>query len=364
MAHASYRRESMRIAHVVHGLGIGGQERLIVQLSHELARRGHEPTIVSLSEGGAMRSEVNGIPVHDASRGFSGMAGLVGLFRSGAVEVVHTHNPPPLLSAMPAALLAGVRRRVHTKHGANVYGRRALWAARGLVRALDAVVAVSPQTADVARTKERVPEGRLRVVANGIPLASFHPDAEARRRIRAELGIAEGAFVVGSVGRLVVEKDYPLLVRAMAPLLSERVRLVIAGDGDARGAIEQAIPGALARWVTLTGTRRDVPAVLSAFDVFALSSRTEGLPLAVPEAMAVGLPIVATAVGGLPSVVVAGTGVLVASGDESALGAALGAYASDAPRVRATGEAARAHALATFSLERMADAYERIYRGD
>jgi glycosyltransferase involved in cell wall biosynthesis len=288
----------------------------------------------------------------------------VSFFRREGIEVVHTHNPPPLLSAMPAALLAGVRRRVHTKHGANVYGRRALWAARGLVRALDALVAVSPQTADVARAKERVPEGRLHVVANGIPLASFHPDADARQRIRADLGIPGDAFVVGSVGRLVVEKDYPLLVRAMAPWLGERVRLVLVGEGDARPAIEKAIPAALARWVTLTGARRDVPAALAALDLFALSSRTEGLPLAVPEAMAVGLPVVATAVGGLPSVIVPGTGTLVPSGDEAALGAALGAYIVDHAHARATGEAARTHALASFSLERMADAYECIYRGN
>jgi glycosyltransferase involved in cell wall biosynthesis len=354
----------MRIAHVVHGLGIGGQERLVVHLSHELARRGHEPTIVSLSPGGEMRSEAGGIPIHEVTRDASVIARLARLFRREAVDVVHTHNPPPLLDAMPAALLSAVKRRVHTKHGANVYGFRALWAARALVRALDAVVAVSPQTADVARAKERVPERRLRVVSNGIPLGAFRPDAGARARVRAELGVAPDAFVVGSVGRLVAEKDYPLLVRAMAPWLSERVRLVLVGEGDARAAIERTIPAGLARWVVLTGARRDVPAVLAAFDVFALSSRTEGLPLAVPEAMATGLPVVATAVGGLPSVVVAGTGALVPAGDEAALGDALGAFVLDRSCARATGEAARRHALATFSIERMADAYECIYRGE
>lgn len=358
---------AMRIVHVVQGLGIGGQERLVMYLSHELAARGHEPLIVTLSLGGDVRAESNGIPVVDAIRGDHADASLVArlaqLLHKARADVVHTHNPAPMLHAMPAALLARVRRRVHTKHGANVYGRRALWAARAMVRTLHAVVAVSPQTADVARIKEKVPEGRLRVIPNGIPLRPFHPDGAARARVRADLGIAADAFVIGSVGRLAAEKDYPLLVRAVSRLLSEQVRLVLVGEGDARADIERAIPPELARHVILTGARRDVPSLLASFDLFALSSRTEGLPLAVPEAMASALPVVATGVGGIPSVVPATCGVLVPAGDEAALAKAIGALARDRDRCRAMGAASRSYALETFSIERMADAYERIYLG-
>ncbi len=358
----------MRIVHVVQGLGIGGQERLVIYLSQELARRGHEPAIVSLSLGGELRGEAHGVPVFDVPRGDGADYSLIGrlahLLHAQRAEVVHTHNPAPMLHAVPAALLARVRRRVHTKHGANRYGRRGLWAARALVHAVHAVVAVSSQTADVARSKELVPEQRLRIVPNGIPLLPYHPDAQARSRVRAELGIHSDAFVIGSVGRLVAEKDYPLLVRSVAHLLSERVRLVIVGDGDARAEIERAIPSERSRYVTLTGVRRDIPSVLASFDLFALSSRTEGLPLAVPEAMASALPVVATAVGGLPSVVPATCGVLVRPGDEAELARTIGALTRDRTRARAMGEAARRHALARFSIERMADDYERIYRGD
>ncbi len=252
---------------------------------------------------------------------------------------------------------------MHTKHGANRYGPRALWAARTLVRTMHAVVAVSSHTADVARAKERVPERRLRVVPNGIPLRPFHPDARARARTRADLGIPPDAFVIGSVGRLVAEKDYPLLVRAVGHLLSERVRLVIVGDGDARAAIERAVPAGRSRYVTLTGVRRDIPALLASFDVFALASRTEGLPLAVREAMACALPIVATAVGGLPGVVPSSSGLLVRAGDEADLARTLGALVHDPSRARTLGAAARRHALERFSIERMADDYERIYGG-
>jgi glycosyltransferase involved in cell wall biosynthesis len=355
----------MRIVHVVQGLGIGGQERLVVQLSRELAGRGHDPAIVSLSLGGRVRSEAIGVPVYDAPRrpgpDPSLVARLATLLAKLHADVVHTHNPAPLLHAIPAALIARVPRRIHTKHGANLYGTRGLWAARVVVRSLHALVAVSPETAAIARSKERVPPRLLHVVPNGIPLRDFAPDANARARVRAELGIPPAAFVVGSVGRLAPEKDYPLLVRALTPLLADDLRLVLVGDGDARAAIEQAIAPERAPFVTFTGARADVAALLAAFDVFALSSRTEGLPLAIPEAMATGLPVVATAVGGLPSSVPPDCGVLVAAGDEDALRLAVTALARDEARRSAMGRSARRHALARFSLDRVTDAYEAVY---
>lgn len=357
----------MRIVHVVQGLAIGGQERLVVAMSRELARRGHEPVIVSLCRGGAVRAQACGVPIVDAVRADGADASLVvrlaSVLRALRADAVHTHNPAPLLHAMPAAIVAGVRRRVHTKHGVNVYGPGALWSARAVVRAVHAVVAVSAETAEVARAKERVPPRVLHVVPNGIPLAAFHPDTAARARIRAELQIPPEAFVVGSVGRLAREKDYPLLVRAAAPMLGEGVRLVLVGDGASRGEVERAIDRALAPFVTLTGARCDVADLLCAFDVFALSSRTEGFPLAVPEAMAAALPIVATRVGGVPSAVPVECGVLVDSGDETALSRALSALAADRDRARSLGACARRHALAFFSIERTTDAYEALYRG-
>ncbi len=357
----------MRIVHVVQGLGIGGQERLVVHLSRALAARGHEPSIVSLSPGGEVRAEAADLAVYDATRANGADPSLVvrlaSLLSKLRADVVHTHNPAPMLHAVPAALVAGVARRVHTKHGANIYGPRGIWAARALVRALDALVAVSVETAAAARAKERPSPRRLHVIPNGIPLAAFGPDPEARARVREELGVPPDAFVVGSVGRLAPEKDYPLLVRAMAPLLCELVRLVLVGVGEDRPAIERAIPPDRARHVVLTGVRHDVAALLASFDVFALSSRTEGLPLVIPEAMASALPIVATAVGGIPSAVPAACGLVVEPGKEAPLRGAIEALARDAARIRAMGEAARRHALAHFSIDRMTDAYERIYRG-
>ncbi len=358
----------MRVLHVVQTLGMGGQERLILDLSRELLRRGHEVGVASLTPGGDLRPEfAPDIQVFDVTRksGFDAavIARMAATIRRFSPDVVHTHNPSPMFYAVPAARALLVRRIVHTKHGANIYGPRSLHAARVVARAVSAFVAVSEGTADTARIKERVPARLLHVIPNGIPLGRFSPNAETRARVRRELGIPERAFVVGSVGRLAPEKDYPLLVRGMIPLLGEDTRLVLVGEGPSRGEVQATIPEGLARFVTLTGARRDVPDLLAAFDVFSLTSKTEGLPLVIPEAMASALPIVATAVGGLPSIVPATVGHLVPHGDAAGLTDAFTALGKDEARRRAMGAAAREHALARFSLEKMTDRYEALYRG-
>src|SRR5262249_54390261 len=144
------------------------------------------------------------------------------------------------------------------------------------------------------------------------------------------LGLPEDAFVLGTVGRVVAEKDHALLLRAAAPLVSERVRLVVIGDGPLLAGLraQAAMLGSRAAFIHLAGARLDAGRLYPAFDAFVLSSRTEGLPLALLEAMASGLPVVATAVGGIPGVVVDGqTGRLVPPGDEAALRGALLALA-------------------------------------
>ena len=150
----------------------------------------------------------------------------------------------------------------------------------------------------------------------------------------------------------------------MGPLLSSRVRLVIVGDGESRADVEAAVaalPGDGPRWVVMTGRRMDVPRLVHAFDVFALSSKTEGLPLVVPEAMAAGLPIVATAVGGLPSVIDPRVTGLLVPVDEAALYHALAEHETDRDFARAMGAKARETALERYSYDRMVDAYLALY---
>jgi sugar transferase (PEP-CTERM/EpsH1 system associated) len=357
------------IVHVISSFGVGGQERVALDLAIGQKARGHKVSVLSLAPApdGAMADEFreHGIAVDRVPKKAEGLdATLVprlvrALKRLGA-EVVHTHNPLPLIYAAPAARIAGAAA-IHTKHGVNPGGRGHRMLRRAAAQLTHAFVAVSDTTEKQAREQHDAPEQRIHTIANGIRLDRYHPDPDARAEVRMALGLGD-AWVVGTVGRLDPFKNQALLVRAMAPLLSSHVRLVIVGDGPTRGEVEAEIAKLPEpKWVVMTGRRMDVPHLLPAFDVFALSSKSEGLPLVVPEAMAVGLPIVATAVGGLPSVIDDGKTGLLVPVEELALSAALAKLAAHRELAKTMGEAARETALHRYSADRMVDAYLDLY---
>lgn len=360
----------LSIVHVLSSYGVGGQERVALDLAIGQRARGHRVSILSLAPppDGAMADEIARAGaelgrVPKKARGVDPtlVVRLAKELRARGADVVHTHNPLPLVYGIPAARLVGAAA-IHTKHGKNPSGRANQLLRRAAAQFAHAFVAVSETTATQAREQREMPENRLHVIPNGIRLDRYAPDQEARAAIRVELGLGD-AFVVGTVGRLDKFKNQALLVRAMAPLLSSRVRLVIVGEGDARPEVEAAIKALPdPRWVVMTGRRMDVPRVVHAFDVFALSSSTEGLPLVVPEAMAASLPIVATAVGGLPDVIDEGeTGHLVPV-EETALRNAIAGLEQDRERARAMGMRGRVTALERYSHDRMVDEYLALYR--
>jgi glycosyltransferase involved in cell wall biosynthesis len=215
----------------------------------------------------------------------------------------------------------------------------------------------------------RVPAEKVTVIANGVDTDLFRPASSVgtptvgRLRARFEIGQAP---VVGHVARLAPVKNQPLLVDAFA-VVRERVpdaRLIIVGEGDERPAIEARVAArGLGDVVHLAGEARDVPALLREFDVFALPSKAEGTSMSVLEAMASGVPVVASAVGGTPDVVAHGRcGVLVAPNDTAALAAAL-AELLDAPeRRRELAFAARARVEELYSEPQVARRYEALYR--
>ncbi len=360
----------LRIAHLLSSFLVGGQERVAHDLAARQRRDGHEVTVLALAApDGPMAEELARAGV--ATRALVKRGGfdptlparLALFFVRSHIDVVHTHNPQPLIYGAPASRLVGARA-IHTKHGANLYGGRQLALIRLAARLVDAYVAVSEVTARVARERREVAEARLRVIENGIDLDRFHPDGAARASARAELRIPPDAWLVGTVGRLSPEKDQALLLRAAAPLLDEKARLVVVGDGAESGALEglrRTLPAG--RFIHLVGARRDVPRLLAALDAFALPSRSEGLPLVIPEAMATGLPVVATAVGGVPSVIDQGaTGFLVPPGDEPALRERLAVLRADRALGRVLGARGRTVALERYSAERMARDYLALYQ--
>jgi glycosyltransferase involved in cell wall biosynthesis len=358
----------LSIVHVLSSYGVGGQERVALDLAIGQKQRGHEVSVLSLATepDGAMAAEFTqaGISVGRVPK-YGGLdptlvPRLARELHRRKIDVVHTHNPLPLIYGAPAARLVGAAA-IHTKHGVNPGSRGHRMLRRAAGRLTHAFVAVSDTTEAQAREQHDAPLRKLHTIPNGIRLDRYAPDLEARAAARVELGLGD-AWVIGTVGRLDDYKNQSLLVRAMAPHLSSTVRLVIVGDGESRPEVESAIASLPdPRWVVMTGRRMDVPKLVHAFDVFALSSKSEGLPLVVPEAMAASLPIIATAVGGLPSVVDEGvTGMLVPV-DQDALSAALGRLIGDHELARTMGAKARVVALARYSHDRMVDAYLALY---
>jgi glycosyltransferase involved in cell wall biosynthesis len=351
----------IRIAHVVQQLDTGGMERLLVEFARHADRASFEPCFVAIGPSGAVAEEL-------AACGWDVTAlaeppglrptivyRLARLFHDRRVDVVHTHNTKPLLYAGPAARLAGVRGVVHTRHGRrHGASRRQALAFRWAARCADHVVGVSDDTGRLCRG-EGVDPRVVRTVPNGIDLERFPvagPDPS-------------GPAVF--VGRLVADKGVATLLRAARAVAAVRpaFRLAIAGAGpceaELRGlAADLGIAGGV---VDFLGEVRDVSGLLGRASLFVLPSLTEGMPLTVLEAMARGLPVVATSVGGTPEAVADGeTGLLVPPGDATALAGALLRVHADPEGARRMGLAGRRRAEVRFDVRRMVSEYEALYR--
>jgi len=347
----------------------GGAERLLVELAVRLDRARFDPAVACFrQEAFADELAAAGRTVHvvPKRRAFdlALLLRLRRLLRREAIAVVHAHD----IQSAAYGLLAGRLARVPallTVHGLGIFRqKRARWLLPRLGRWLDRVVFVGEWLQRAGAEQFGFRPRRPLVVHNGVDTAAFAP-GPPDASLRAELGVPQGAPVVGSVGNLRAVKDYPCLLRAFA-LARARVPdavLVLVGDGPERPRLEAlARELGIAEAVRFAGARADVRHVLRLFDVFALSSHTEGISVALLEAMATGLPAVLSRTGGNPEVAVEdGTASLVPVGDHEAMGHALAGLLADPARRRAMGEAARRRVEAEFSLDRMVKAYEAVY---
>jgi sugar transferase (PEP-CTERM/EpsH1 system associated) len=348
------------IAHVTRSLDIGGQEKMLVEFAHHADRARYEITVVVLEGRGPLADALEAAGARvitlDEPGGLRPRITwrLARLFRSHRFDVVHTHDEKPLLYGVPAARLARVPAVIHTHHHGPLPGvkRRHTVMIALLARWIDRLVCVSQASRDWLVTR-RVPSSKTVCLRNGIDLARF-----------AYAGPCPTGPVI-TVARLSPEKDQEMLLRSVALLRDAlpEVRLEIAGDGPRRAALEAlSAELGLQNRVRFLGEVQDVPALLARGSVFVLSSLTEGMSLTLLEAMASGLPVVATRVGGNPEVVVDGeTGVLVPSGQPEELARALQAVLQDPRRAAQFGLAARKRVESHFDVRRMVAEYEALY---
>ncbi|QQM43248.1 glycosyltransferase [Streptomyces liliifuscus] len=301
----------MKALHVITGLGVGGAEQQLRLLVRHLPV---DCDVVTLTNPGAVAEDLtaDGVRVMHlgmhGNRDLSALPRLVREIRGGRYDVVHTHLYRACVYGRIAARLAGVRAVVATEHSlgdSQMEGRRLTAGVRGLYLASErlgrATVAVSPTVAERLR-RWGVPGPRIEVVPNGIDVARFRFDAARRESTRRRLGLPQGAYVVGGVGRLTATKRFEVLVRALAELPDD-VWLLLVGGGPEENVLRRTAQAAgVADRVLFTGERPntdasqggsglDLPSLIGAMDTLASPCAEEAFGLAVVEALAAGLPV-------------------------------------------------------------------------
>lgn len=364
------------VTHFVENLERGGLERTVVDLARTQAARGQRCQVVCLFGRGVLAGELDaaGVPVFACGkrRGFDPRALARARRRIVAhgSDVLHTHNATAHYHAVLATLGLGLRA-INTRHGMGALDaasrRERLY--RLSLRRTDAVATVCEAARRELEHAGWPHAARLVAVPNGIDVERFAPrDERARERLAGTLGLPPHTRVIGTVGRLNPVKDHAALLQAFARLRDAMpdTALVLVGDGALRGELAAlAAAPELAGRVHLLGDRSDVANLLRAFDLFVLSSRSEGYSIALLEACASGLPIVATEVGGNAEIVHAGeNGLLVPPGDPAVLADALRVLLADPARARSMGQAGLEWVRREGSLAAMAARYAQLYEGD
>jgi glycosyltransferase involved in cell wall biosynthesis len=350
--------------------GPGGAERMLLHLADELRRRGHMVCPVGPANG------CGWLAARFRERGFdpetfslrrpidpSCVRGLADTLRRRDVDVVHSHEFTMAVYGAAAARLIG-KPHIVTMHGGQSFAAR--WrrraAFRWAFRRSRRVVTVSAATRSALASLLGLPSERIDVIPNGVRLQPGSRDA-----LRRELHLAPAERLIVAVGNLYPVKGHMVLLHALATLSASQNgcawRAVIIGRGEEEARLRAfAAEGGFADRLHLLGYRDDVADVLAAADIFVMPSLSEGLPLALIEAMLASRAIIASEVGGIPEVVTQHRhALLVPPGDHAALAAALRRLLEDPAYCEVLGRAAERRARASLTVESMTDAYERIY---
>lgn len=372
------------IAHVLFRFDVGGLENGVVNLINRMPPDRFRHVIVALSDYTDFRQRLqHDVPVYALhkreGKDFGLHLRLYRLFRRLRPDVVHTRNLNAVEAQLPA-WLAGVPGRVHGEHGWDVHDldgssrKYRLW--RKLFRPfVQRYIPLSQHLSGYLAQEIGVSAERIACICNGVDTDKFHPAFNGREPLpeeafaRDRAAAAQTRIVIGTVGRMEQVKDQMTLAKAFAELVARRpdiresVRLVMVGDGRLRQDVLRFLrESGLEEMAWLPGSRNDTAELLRAFDVFVLPSLAEGISNTILEAMASGLPVVATDVGGNGELVQAGeTGYLVPRNDPDAMARALERYVDDQALRRAHGDSGRRRTEQRFSLDGMVDRYVQVY---
>ncbi len=357
---------SITVLYLITELDVGGAQVALLRMLKGLDRARFSPAVACLYNGDrsiAREIRALNIPVFDArmrsKRDILALWRLYKEIRRIQPTILHAHLFHANLPGRILGRLAGVPIVICTEHSMALESELRYRLNRWTIGLVDRVVAVSANVRDFCISHIGLPPEKVTLIYNGIELPA--DPRISPEMARAILGLPSKGKVLGAVSRLDPAKGIDVLIRAMPCV--ENATLVIVGDGAERAFLEElARELGVSGRILWAGYRPDVHKLLPAFDVFVQPSRFEGLPTTVIEAMAAGLPVVATAVGGTPEVVEDGvTGLLVPPADPAALAQAINHLLGDPPLRLALGRAGRERAAKQFSVEQMVRQTEALY---
>lgn len=367
------------VGHVIYSLGTGGLENGLINIINRTPDDRYRHAIICLTESGefAQRIQKPGVPVIalNSKEGHS-----FGLYRklwktlqTLGPAIVHTRNLAALEAQLPARLLRGVKT-VHGEHGRDMFdlhGKNSKYnLLRKLIRPLvGRYITVSKDLQCWLLETVGVPQGKIRQIYNGVDQDLFKPRDCDRRQIAPPGFLTDRSFVIGTVGRLAAVKDQSTLIRAFKALLDKNpesgrdYRLIIVGDGPLRVQLQELIAELhLEQCIWMTGDRSDIPDILNIFDLYVLTSLGEGISNTILEAMATGLPIIATDVGGNPELVEEGVnGRLIPKEDPSALANCLQELTGEQEWLRNMGKASLEKVKERFNWNKTVERYLSVY---
>lgn len=363
----------VRLAYVVNSLNPGGTEKLVAEMAQAFAAQ-YELLVVCLDEPGTWATLLRqrGIAVHCLWRqgglDLSMPLRLAALFRANQVQLIHAHQCTPWFYAALSRLVYRAPRLLLEEHGRfypEVRNRAREWVNRLLINPLThAFVAVSQDIRQRLQSYEAVPLGRTMVIYNGVTPPALLT-AQQRDELRRSLGFAPDHIVVGTVGRFDPIKNLPMLVQSLANVRQghPQLRGLLVGAGPVLEEVQTLLRAAgLETDVVLTGFRQDARLLTQCMDVFVLASFSEGTSVALLEAMAAGVPVAVTRVGGNPEIVIEGeSGWMVPSGDVAALSAVLQSAVSDVQLRNRFGVAAQRRFAEQFGFDAMLANYRKLY---
>lgn len=362
----------MRVLHVVAPAEFGGLERVVQNLAAAQQAAG-DHVVVSATTHDTTRGQSDrflaplrtaGVFCHElsvGSRAYLAERLEIGrLCRAARPDVVHTHGyRPDFLARSPAHRSgAAVVSTVHGFTNGDIRNRAYEWLQRRALRRFDAVVAVSAPLAH-ALVRSGLRARRVHAVTNHwVPTTRIL----GRRSARDELGLSPSPFLIGWVGRLSHEKGLDVMIDALEKVLNLPVTLVVIGSGREQASLEaRAVRRSVGERIVWCGTIPDAARFFRAFDAFVLSSRTEGTPIALLEAMAAGVPVIASAVGGVPDIIGDRDAYLVPADDASRLATAVRTVFNDPAGAAVRAARARIRLSELANVTEWVDAYRRVY---